>query len=49
MKDIFAEEVARYVSEVETWSARANALWVRAALEDDLLGALIQLVRGRVR
>ena len=43
MKEIFAEEVARYVSEVDSWSSRANAIWVRAALEDDLLGALIQL------
>lgn len=49
MKDIFAEEVARYISEVETWSARANAIWVQSALEDDLLGSLIQLVRGRMR
>ena len=47
MKELFAVEVQRYLSEVEQWSGRANAIWERAALEDELLGPLIALVRGR--
>ena len=46
MKDIWQQTVSDYRSEVQSWSGRSRSIWVEAAVEDELLPSLIQLVRG---
>lgn len=47
MKNAWLEAVQQYRTEVEEWSGRARAIWVQAAVEEELLPPLIRLVRGR--
>lgn len=46
MQELFKSEVNLYCKEVDDWAARSNVVWVRSALEDDLLPPLIHLVKG---
>ena len=48
MKEVWLGAVDQYRTEVEQWAGRARAIWVQAAVEDELLPPLIRLVRGRV-
>ena len=48
MKVAWLETVDQYRSEVEAWSGRARAIWIQAAVEEELLPPLIRLVRGHV-
>ena len=48
MKSAWLDAVDQYQREIDTWSGRARAIWVQAAVEGELLPALIRLVRGRV-
>lgn len=47
MKVRWQDVLQEYRGAVQQWSARARAIWVEAALEDELLPHLIQLVKGR--
>lgn len=48
MKKDWLDTVNQYQREIDTWSGRARAIWSQAAVEEELLPALIRLVRGRV-
>ena len=46
MQDVFRSEVQKYCDEVDNWAIRSNVVWVKSALESDLLPPLIHLVKG---
>ena len=43
MQSVWKDTVAQYRAEVEEWSGRARAIWIQAAVEEELLPPLIQL------
>ena len=47
MKSAWLDAIEQYQQEIKTWSGRARAIWVQAAVEEELLPPLIRLVRGR--
>jgi uncharacterized protein (DUF58 family) len=48
MQSDWMDVVQEYQDSVQKWAGRSRAIWVRAALEQELLPSLIRLVRGRV-